>query len=83
MATKSSSPTDDFFVTAILVTHDGATWLPEVIAALSSQSRPIDRIVAVDTASIDASAKLVTSSGIPVIKATEMQLHWRCSNHLA
>ena len=69
MATKSSSPTDDFFVTAILVTHDGATWLPEVIAALSSQSRPIDRIVAVDTASIDASAKLVTSSGIPVIKA--------------
>ena len=34
MATKSSSLTDVFFVTAILVTHDGATWLPEVIAAL-------------------------------------------------
>jgi len=69
MATKSSAQKDDLFVTAILVTHDGATWLPQVIAALSSQSRPIDRIVAVDTASIDASAKLVTTSGIPVIKA--------------
>jgi len=69
MATKSSAPKDDLFVTAILVTHDGATWLPQVIAALSSQSRSIDRIVAVDTASIDASAKLVTSAGIPVIKA--------------
>ena len=69
MATNSSLPTDDFFVTAILVTHDGATWLPEVIAALSSQTNLIDRIVAVDTGSVDASAKLVTSAGIPVIKA--------------
>ena len=69
MATKSSTSTDDFFVTAVLVTHDGATWLPRVIAALSSQSRSINRTIAVDTASIDASAKLVTSSGIPVIKA--------------
>jgi GT2 family glycosyltransferase len=69
MATKSSAPTDDFFVTAILVTHDGATWLPEIIAALSSQTRPIDRLLAVDTASVDTSAKLVTHAGIPVIKA--------------
>ncbi len=55
---------DDFFVTAILVTHDGATWLPEVIAALSSQSRPIDRIVAVDTGSVDTSMKLLKSAGV-------------------
>ena len=55
---------DKFFVTAVLVTHDGATWLPQVIASLSSQSRPIDRIVAVDTGSADNSLKLLKSSGI-------------------
>lgn len=55
---------DKFFVTAILVTHDGATWLPEVIAALSSQSRSIDRIVAVDTGSEDSSFKFLKSGGI-------------------
>jgi GT2 family glycosyltransferase len=54
---------DKFFVTAVLVTHDGATWLPEVIAALSSQTRPIDRIIAVDTGSRDKSLKLLKSSG--------------------
>ena len=55
---------DKFFVTALIVTHDGAIWLPEVIAALSSQSRPIDRIVAVDTGSEDSSFKLLKSAGI-------------------
>ena len=40
-------------VTAILVSHDGATWLPQTVAALASQSHPIDRIVAVDTGSTD------------------------------
>ncbi len=55
---------DKFFVTAVLVTHDGATWLPEVIAAIGSQTRPIDRLVAVDTGSIDSSLKLLKSAGI-------------------
>jgi len=55
---------DKFFVTAVIVTHDGATWLPEVIAALSSQTRRIDRIVAVDTGSRDNSVKLLKSAGI-------------------
>jgi len=50
---------DTFFVTAVLVTHDGATWLPEVIAAIGSQSRPVDRIIAVDTGSVDSSLKLL------------------------
>ena len=50
-----------FFVTAIIVTHDGAAWLPEVIAALSSQTRRIDRIIAVDTGSVDISPKLLPS----------------------
>ena len=55
---------DKFFVTAVLVTHDGAKWLPEVIAALSSQTRRIDRIVAVDTGSQDNSLKLLKSTGL-------------------
>ena len=56
---------DNFFVTAVVVTHDGATWLPQVIAALGSQNRKIERIIAVDTGSTDNSLKLLKSAGIP------------------
>ncbi len=59
---------DNFFVTAILVSHDGATWLPEAIAGISAQSRPIDRIIAVDTGSIDNSVQMLTGAGLTVIK---------------
>src|ERR1019366_697273 len=71
-----------FFVTAILVTHDGASWLPEVIASLSSQTRRIDRILAVDTGSIDASPKLLRSSGITFIQ-TERDLGYGDAIELA
>lgn len=73
LPSQPSSPeidTSHLFVTAVLVTHDGASWLPEVIAALSSQTRRIDRIVAVDTGSIDASLKLLRSAGITHISAS-------------
>lgn len=53
-------------VTAILVVHDGATWLPEVVASIASQSRKADQIVAVDTGSLDSSAKLLKGARIPV-----------------
>ena len=56
---------DKFFVTAVIVTHDGATWLPQVIAAVGSQNRKVERIVAVDTGSRDNSVKLLKSAGIP------------------
>jgi len=59
---------DNFFVTAILVSHDGQTWLPEAIAAISAQTRRIDRIIAVDTGSIDNSAKMLASAGLDVVK---------------
>ncbi len=59
---------DNFFVTAIVVSHDGATWLAETIAAISSQSRPVNRIIAVDNGSIDASAKMLSQSGITVLQ---------------
>lgn len=55
------------YVTAILVSHDGATWLTEVVAALTSQSRTIDRLIAVDTQSKDSSAQLLRKAGIKTI----------------
>lgn len=54
-------------VTAILVLHDGQLWLPEVVASLTSQTLPANSIVAVDTGSIDSSAKLVKGARIPVL----------------
>ena len=59
---------DNFFITAILVSHDGQDWLPESIAAISAQTRSVDRMVAVDTGSIDNSVKMLTGAGITVIK---------------
>ena len=59
---------DNFFVTAILVSHDGQTWLPEAIAAISAQTRRIDRIIAVDTGSIDNSARMLANAGLTVVK---------------
>jgi GT2 family glycosyltransferase len=62
--------TDKFLVSAILVSHDGATWIPEVIAALNNQSRPVDRIVAVDTGSKDASTTFLRNSGVTVLETS-------------
>jgi GT2 family glycosyltransferase len=57
------------FITAILITHNGQTWLPEVIASLYSQNRKVDRIIAVDTGSTDASAEILRRAGITFISA--------------
>jgi GT2 family glycosyltransferase len=54
-------------VSAILVVHDGATWLPEVVASLASQTRAIDYLVAVDTGSQDNSAALLKGARIPIV----------------
>ena len=47
-------------VTAILVAHDGAGWLPEALAAIAEQSRQPDHLVAVDTGSTDDTSALLT-----------------------
>ncbi len=47
-------------VTALLVCHDGARWLATVLAGLQGQTRPVDRIVAVDTGSSDETVSLLT-----------------------
>ena len=63
----SLTDVDKHLVTAILVSHNGALWLPQVVAALTSQTRPIDAITAVDTGSEDASTKLLKSANIPFV----------------
>ena len=54
-------------VTAILVVHDGALWLPEVVASLTSQKRSADQILAVDTGSTDSSVALLKGAKIPTL----------------
>ncbi|MFI2415219.1 glycosyltransferase [Streptomyces sp. NPDC018947] len=46
-------------VTAVLVSHDGARWLPDALAGLLGQERPVQYAVAADTGSADDSARLV------------------------
>ncbi|MDQ1701751.1 MAG: hypothetical protein QOF57_1003, partial [Frankiaceae bacterium] len=46
-------------VTAVLVAHNGAAWLPEALAALQWQRRPPQRVVAVDTGSEDDSRRIL------------------------
>lgn len=49
-------------VTAVLVSHDGARWLPDALAGLLGQERPVQYVMAADTGSADDSAQLVTDS---------------------
>ncbi|MFF2201697.1 glycosyltransferase [Streptomyces sp. NPDC058145] len=49
-------------VTAVLVSHDGARWLPDALAGLLGQERPVQNAVAADTGSADDSAQLVTEA---------------------
>jgi GT2 family glycosyltransferase len=51
---------DRHIVTAVLITHDGARWLPETLKALLTQSHPVDRLVAADTGSTDAGPAMLT-----------------------
>ena len=57
-------PTDAYpqhVVTAVIVAHDGAAWLPHLIEALDAQSKPVQRVVAVDTGSRDRSGSVLAS----------------------
>ncbi|WP_432064385.1 glycosyltransferase [Streptomyces sp. C10-9-1] len=49
-------------VTAVLVAHDGARWLPDALDGLLGQERPVQNAVAADTGSADDSAQLLTRS---------------------
>ena len=54
-----SSPPRRPSVAALLVSHDGAGWLPAVIEGIQAQTAPLARVVAVDTGSKDDSADLL------------------------
>ena len=49
-------------VVALVVSHDGARWLPQVIHGLNSQTVRPRRVIAVDTGSKDASRDQITSA---------------------
>ncbi|MEU5438816.1 glycosyltransferase family 2 protein [Streptomyces sp. NPDC020719] len=49
-------------VTAVLVSHDGARWLPDALAGLLGQERPVQNVYAADTGSADDSARLLTEA---------------------
>ena len=48
-------------VTAVIVAHDGAAWLPRLMEALNEQTKPVQRVVAVDTGSRDRSGSVVAA----------------------
>ncbi|HEX9520238.1 MAG TPA: glycosyltransferase [Streptosporangiaceae bacterium] len=48
-------------VTAVIVAHDGAAWLPQLADALLGQTRPVQRVVAVDTGSRDRSGAVLAA----------------------
>ncbi len=43
----------------MIVAHDGAAWLPHIAEALLGQTRPVQRVVAVDTGSRDRSGAVL------------------------
>lgn len=53
-------------VTALLVSHDGARWLPAVLAGLTGQTLPVDRVAVVDTTSRDTSVEIVREALAPL-----------------
>ncbi len=49
-------------VAVVLVSHDGASWLPAVLDGIRAQTTPVAGVVAVDTGSKDGSADLIESA---------------------
>ncbi|MEY9967443.1 GT2 family glycosyltransferase [Streptacidiphilus sp. MAP12-16] len=49
-------------VTAVLVSHDGARWLPQALNGLLGQDRPVQRVLAADTGSADDSLRLLSDA---------------------
>ncbi|MSW95153.1 MAG: glycosyltransferase, partial [Actinobacteria bacterium] len=59
---SSNLPRRRHHVTTVLVSHEGATWLPAVLTTLSNQTRHADAVVGVDTGSGDDSPNLLRRS---------------------
>ena len=50
------------YVTTVVVSHEGAVWLPAVMTTLAQQTRPTNAVVGVDNNSTDASAEVLSES---------------------
>ncbi len=50
-------------VTTLLISHNGARWLPAVLHGVASQTRRPDALIALDTGSTDTSADLIRADG--------------------
>src|SRR5437879_4925633 len=61
IALSSNESYPQHVVTAVIVAHDGAAWLPLVADAVLDQTRPLQRVVAVDTGSRDRSGAVLAS----------------------
>ncbi len=61
IALSSNESYPHYVVTAVIVAHDGAAWLPGVADALAGQTRAVQRVVAVDTGSRDRSGAVLAS----------------------
>ncbi|WP_435769774.1 glycosyltransferase family 2 protein [Nocardioides sp. SYSU DS0651] len=61
-------------VAVLLVSHDGASWLPAVLDGLRSQTAPFCAVVAVDTGSRDESPDLLESALADGPPATVLRL---------
>jgi GT2 family glycosyltransferase len=61
LAVQHSAPAGQQVV-AVLVAHDGVTWLPRVLAAVAKQTRAPDQMVAVDNGSQDGSDALLSQA---------------------
>jgi len=55
---------------ALLVSHDGARWLPAVIDGIRSQTSQVRGVVAVDTGSTDESVDLLVDAFDEVVTVT-------------
>ncbi len=58
---RAGARVDTVDVTAVLVAHDGETWLPGALAALDQSSARPARVLSVDTGSTDGSAALLAA----------------------
>ena len=51
-------------VSALLVSHNGARWLPAVVAGVAQQTARLDHHVAIDTGSRDESVQVLRGTGV-------------------
>ena len=68
-------------VSVVMVSHDGASWLPAVLDSIRAQSSAIAGVIAVDTGSKDGSADLIEAAfaGDPSIPAAVLRESGRTS----